>query len=209
METLLEKLVAEKRFNEAALKAQWLIAGAAIGGDSYGIESHAKKHKPEEDKGFNIVLSEPDVCYDWYMQFTYGKYNVGAILPLWTGATAIMIIWLESIVLGRDIGVSFDEEGNDLHLFAQKIDAQYTNFIFFPCMDWQITKKPYGYQKKFTKRAFHLKIETRKLVEMFCSALQKYAPLVTKDKGYDFLDEWEIPSNVCQSKIIDKYLAET
>jgi hypothetical protein len=207
MKTLLEKLVANKKLNEVCLTAQWLTAGFPTDGGSFKIESHAKKRNPKEDKGFNIFLSDRDPYDDWHMQFVYGKYKIGAILPLWTTAVAIMVIWLESIVLGRTLGVSFDEEGNDLHLFAQKIDDQYTNFIFFSCIDWQIKNNPLKYQKNSIKRAFHIKMETKKLVEMFYSAIQKYAyPANIID---DTLSEHEIPSNVCQSEIIDKYLAET
>lgn len=204
MKTLLEKLVDDKLFYKSCLTAKWLSAGYSIDGSEYEIESHARKYTPEEDKGFNIILSEPDRFLDWYVRFAYGKYKIGALLPLWTSAAHIMTIWLETIVLGRTLGVSFDEEGDDLHLFAQKIDDRYTNFIFFSCIDWQIAKKP-KYQKTLSKRAFHIKIETKKLVGMFYSSIQKYIT-----HAVDNIDKNTYCSTIslklCQSKIIEKYL---
>ena len=203
MKPLVEKLVENEKFRERCLTAKHLEAGFPVPGDSYKISEHAVKHAPKEDKGFNIELSCYNMYNGWHMQFRYGKYSIGANLPLWTGASAVMIVWLESIVSGRTLGVSFDEEGNDLHLFAHKIDDRYTNFIFFSCIDWQANINaeypPIKYSgKRFAKKAVHVRIETKKLVNMFYSALQKYAQSVGVIDD-ERLEEYEIPSNVCKS----------
>ena len=91
MKTLLEKLVDKKLFYKSCLTKKWLSAGYSGDGDDYKIESHARKHIPEEDKGFNIILSEPDKFLDWHARFAYGKYKIGALLPLWTSILHVRI----------------------------------------------------------------------------------------------------------------------
>ncbi|MDR3243476.1 MAG: hypothetical protein LBT79_01875 [Elusimicrobiota bacterium] len=211
MQTLLEKLVAAQELNETCLTRKWLLAGFPISGDYYRIDLHTKKRAPKEDKGFKIFLSAIDQYSDLYIKFAYDKYKIGAQLPLWTGATSIMIIWLEAIVLGRSFGVSFDEEGGDLYLYAEKINDKFTNFLFFACINWNAktteqASKITLLNKVYKKRVFHIKIETKKLVNMFYSTILEYAKSIDVSEGYEWLEESKIPLNVCNSEIINKFL---
>jgi hypothetical protein len=209
MQTLLEKLVLEGKWKQWCLTAKWLSSGIMGDGQSYGIDVHAKKRIPKDDKGFKIFQSGPDASDDLFIEFVYSKHKIGASLPLWTDAVCIMIMWLEAVVLGRSFGVSFDEEGEFLHLYAQKIDDKFTNFIFFSCMNWFAQKENGKFEylgKEFKKKVFHIKIETSKLVNMFYETVLEYVKEIDPTKCYVELKGHQNPANICNSEIINKFL---
>jgi hypothetical protein len=209
MQTLLEKFVSEGHWNQSYLTAKWLAAGFPINGEAYGINVHAKKRLPKEDKGFKISQSGADQFGDLFIEFAYGKYKIGAFLHLWTNATCYMIMWLEAIVLGRSLGVSFDEEGDFLHLYAEKIDDKFTNFIFFVGMDWIVKKENGEYKflgKEFKNKVFHIKIETRKLVNMFYKTVLEYAKEIDPMQCHIEIEGHSNPANVCNSEIVNNFL---